>query len=90
MRGRSGKKSRVCACEVGGERKDSQREERERKRETRGSWRNIQEGGIEEECVSGERKKEEAGIGIHTYGIRILCSPPPISRLIPSLSVRRK
>lgn len=59
------------------ERERTGSEKRERKRETRGSWRNIQEGGIEEECVSGEKKKEEAVIGIHTYGIRILCSPPP-------------
>lgn len=42
-------------------------QKRERKRQTGGLWRNIKEGGIEEECVGRERKKEEAGIGIHFF-----------------------
>lgn len=73
---------------------------RQRERETGGSWRNIQEGGMEEECVGGERKEEGAEIGIHfsaclsyAHGIRILCScifSPSLLQLIPFLSVGRK
>lgn len=38
-----------------------------RERKTAGSLRNIKKGGIEEECFSGERKGEEAGIHFFIY-----------------------
>lgn len=45
----------VCVCEeVGGEKKESRRERE----------RNIQEGGIEEECVSMERTDRDGGRGV--------------------------
>lgn len=42
----------------GRERTASEERDRESERETGGSCRNIREGGIEEECVGGESKKE--------------------------------
>lgn len=42
---------------VGGEKRESQPKERESEREAGGSWRNIKEGGIEEECVMGREKR---------------------------------
>lgn len=48
------------------------REERERERmrdneKNWGSWRNIREGGMEEECVSGKRTDEKAGTLIQFF-----------------------
>lgn len=73
MRGRSGKDSGVCACVCvkrweGRERRTS----KERERETGGSWRDIREGGIEEECVGGEERG--GGRNRNTFFFSFLCS----------------
>lgn len=55
---------RTPGCVRSGGRGENARREkegaREREQENWGSWRDIRKGGIEEECVSGERTDEQA------------------------------
>lgn len=88
----------VCVRDGGrGEKGESAKGERESEREAGGSWRNIKEGGIEEECVMGRekrRRKEREYIFFLFYArsILILCFyfHPSVLRLIPFLSEKKR